>query len=336
MRVKTYREALNEALCEEMRRDESVLIMGEDIGVYQGAYGVTANLLSESGEKRVIDTPIAEEVIVGAGIGSAMAGLRPVVEIMTINFIALATDRIVNHPAKLRYMSGGQLSVPLVIRSRAGGGHQLSAQHSQSLEAWFMHTPGLLVFAPATPPDAKGLLKTAIRTDDPVLFIEHIDIYPTRGEVPDGDYIIPIGRADIKHRGADVTIVAYSKMTLVALQSAEELEKEGISVEIVDLRSLRPLDVPLIVESVKKTGPAVVVTEDWRSGGAGAEITPAIYGRAFDWLDTPVERIDGAGCPYPLQRRARKTGRPQQENHQTSGLPNPEDGRSAICLTLLI
>lgn len=308
MPVQTYREALQQALREEMQRDSSVFLLGEDIGTFEGAYKVTAGLLKEFGPKRVRDTPIAEEGFVGAGIGAAMLGLRPVIEIMTINFILLATDQIVNNAAKMRHMFGGAVSIPLVIRTPGGGGHQLAAQHSQSLEVWFAHIPGLKVVAPATPADAKGLLKTAIRDDNPVLFIENLALYNTRGEVPEGEYTIPFGRAEVKRQGRDVTIVAHSRMTLLALEAAERLAKDGISAEVVDLRSLRPLDRATVVASVQRTNRAVVVEEGWPTYGISAEVAATISSEAFDYLDAPVVRIGGAEVPMPyakvLERKA--------------------------------
>lgn len=308
MPVLTYREALNQALREELERDPNVLLLGEDIGAFEGAYKVTAGLLSAFGPKRVRDTPIAEEGFVGAGVGAAMVGLRPVIEIMTINFILVAMDQIVNNAAKLHHMFGGAVSVPLVIRAPGGGGHQLAAQHSQSLEVWFAHVPGLKVVAPATPADAKGLLKTAIRDDSPVMFIENLALYNTRGEVPVGEHLVPIARADVKRAGRDVTIVAHSRMTLLALEAAERLAADGISAEVVDLRSLRPLDRATVVASVRRTNRAVLVEEGWPTFGVTAELAATISSEAFDDLDAPVERVGGAEVPMPyakvLERRA--------------------------------
>ncbi|MBI4506709.1 MAG: alpha-ketoacid dehydrogenase subunit beta [Chloroflexi bacterium] len=308
MPVLTYREALNQALREELERDPNVLLIGEDIGAFEGAYKVTAGLLSTFGPKRVRDTPIAEEGFVGAGVGAAMVGLRPVIEIMTINFILVAMDQIVNNAAKMHHMFGGAVSVPLVIRAPGGGGHQLAAQHSQSLEVWFAHVPGLKVLAPATPADAKGLLKTAIRDDNPVMFIENLALYNTRGEVPAGEHLVPIGRADVKRAGRDVTIVAHSRMTLLALEAAERLARDGISAEVVDLRSLRPLDRATVVASVRRTNRAVLVEEGWPTFGVTAELAATISSEAFDDLDAPVERVGGAEVPMPyakvLERRA--------------------------------
>lgn len=310
----TYREALNQTLREEMQRDPNVFLMGEDIGVFEGAYKVTAGLLSEFGDKRVRDTPIAEEEIVGLGIGSAVVGLRPVVEMMTINFSLLAMDQIVNHAAKMRYMFGGALKVPMVIRMPEGGGHQLSAQHSQSLAVWFAHVPGLIVVAPSTPADAKGLLKTAIRDDNPVIFIENEALYNTRGEVPEGELLIPIGKADVKRAGTDVTIITHSRMVLIALAAAAQLEEQGISAEVVDLRTLRPLDKQTVVGSVRKTSRAVVLEEGWPTYGIGAEVAAFVQEMAFDYLDAPVRRIGGAEVPMPYARNLERAAIPDAQN----------------------
>src|SRR5690606_1142854 len=271
----TYREALRQALREEMLRDERVFLLGEDIGAYGGSYAVTKGLLEEFGEKRVKDTPISETAIIGAAVGAAMDGLRPVAEIMTINFTMVAIDQIINNVAKIHYMFGGQFRCPIVIRT-VGGGRRLAATHSQNLEVLFAHIPGLKVVAPATPYDAKGLLKASIRDEDPVVFIEHALLYGTRGEVPDEEYVVPIGVSDIKRRGRDVTIVAYSRMTREALIAAEELAKQGIEAEVVDLRTLRPLDMGPVLDSVARTNRVVVVGEDWRSFGIGAEVASRI------------------------------------------------------------
>ena len=302
MTVMTYRDALNQALREEMQRDERVYLLGEDIGVFEGAYKVTQGLLAEFGEKRVRDTPIAEEGFVGAAIGSAMLGLRPVVEIMTINFSILAMDQIVNNAAKIYYMFGGQQPVPMVIRMPGGGGQQLTAQHSQSLEVWYAHVPGLKVVAPAFPADAKGMLKRAIRQSDPVIFIEHLALYNTRGEVPDGDYVIPFGKAQVVREGRDISIFAHSRMTLTALEAARQLEELGVSAEVVDLRSLRPYDRETLVRSVKKTNRALYVEEGWGSYGVGAEIVAAVSEDAFDYLDAPIGRVAGAEVPMPYSK----------------------------------
>jgi pyruvate dehydrogenase E1 component beta subunit len=285
--------------------------MGEEIGKFQGSYRITEGLLDEFGPKRVVDTPISEEGFVGLAIGAAMLGLRPVVEIMTINFILLAIDQIVNHAAKIHYMFGGQIKVPLVIRTPSGGVGQLAATHSQNFETWFAYCPGLKVVAPATPYDARGLLRAAIRDDDPVIFIESLSLYDTKGEVPEDDpYTLPIGLAEVKRQGSDVTVVAYSRMTVIALQAAQLLEKEGISVEVVDLRSLRPLDRPTIINSVKKTNRAVVIEEGWRSYGIGAEVAAAIQEEAFDYLDAPVQRVAGLEVPLPYALNLSQAAKP--------------------------
>jgi pyruvate/2-oxoglutarate/acetoin dehydrogenase E1 component len=298
----TYREALNQAMREEMRRDKRVFLIGEEVGYYQGAFKVSKGFVEEFGPQRVLDTPITEAGFTGLAVGAAMAGLHPVVELMTFNFGILALDQIVNNAAKVRYMSGGQLAAPIVIRGPGSAAHQLGAQHSQSLEAWFCHVPGLIVMAPATPQDAKGLLKSAIREPNPVIFIEAQLLYGTKGEVQDGDYTIPIGRAEVKRAGEDVTVVAYSKMLLVALQAAEELARDGISVEVVDPRTLKPLDLDCIAASVKKTGRLVIVEEGWRCAGLGAQIAESVYSAAFDALDAPIVRVTGEDVPMPYAR----------------------------------
>ncbi|HEY6395535.1 MAG TPA: alpha-ketoacid dehydrogenase subunit beta, partial [Candidatus Binataceae bacterium] len=287
----SYREALNQALREELDRDERVFVMGEEVGYFGGAFKVTDGLLAIYGEKRIKDTPISELTIAGAGIGAAMGGLRPVVELMTVNFALLAMDQIVNSAAKIHYMFGGKAKVPVVFRAPQGGGHQLGAQHSQSLEAYFVHCPGLRVVIPAMPADAKGLLKTAIRQEDPVIFLEHESLYGTKGEVPDGEHLVPFGKANILREGKDLTIVSYSKTVHDALSAAVALENEGVDAEVIDLRTLNPLDMATVMESVKKTGKAVVAYEGWRTGGAGAEIAAQIYEAGFDFLDAPVERV---------------------------------------------
>lgn len=311
MPVLTYRQALNQTLGEELARDPNVVLMGEEIGKFQGSYRITEGLLDEFGPKRVVDTPISEEGFVGLAIGAAMLGLRPVVEIMTINFILLALDQIVNHAAKIHYMFGGQAKVPLVIRTPSGGVGQLAATHSQNFENWFAYCPGLKVIAPATPYDARGLLRAAIRDDDPVIFIESLSLYDTRGEVPEDDpYTLPIGLAEVKRQGRDVTVVAYSRMTPIALQVAQLLEKESISVEVVDLRSLRPLDRPTIINSVKKTNRAVTMEGSWRSYGIGAEVAAAIQEKAFDYLDAPVHRVAGLEAPLPYASNLSQVAKP--------------------------
>jgi len=299
-----YREALNAALREELHRDERVLLMGEDIGVFGGAFKVTAGLLEEFGEKRVRDTPISENTIVGVGVGAAISGLRPVVELMTINFALLAFDQIVNSAAHVRYMFGGQVTVPLVIRMPQGAGHQLGPTHSHCLEAMFLHVPGLLVAVPATPADAKGLLKTAIRDENPVIFIEHESLYGIRGEVPDDeDTTVDFGHARIARAGADVTIVGVSRMALTAERAAETLAREhGVEAEVIDPRTLRPLDLDTILASVKKTNRCVVVEEGWPHGGVGANLAALIAEHAFDDLDAPVARVSGADVPMPYSK----------------------------------
>ena len=297
----TYRDAMTRALREALQ-DERVFLMGEDVGEYGGAYAVTRGLLAEFGPERIRETPIAESVIVGAGTGAAMVGLRPIVELMTINFSLLAMDQIVNHTAKLRYMSGGQLTSPLVIRTVTGGGASVGATHSQSLEGWFAHVPGLRVAVPATPYDALGLFRYSMQQEDPVIFVEHALLYGTRGEVPDENYVIPFGKADVKRTGSDVTIVGYARMAVVAMRAAEELESRGISAEVVDLRTLAPLDADTVVESVRKTGRAVVVEETWYTGGFGATVVDLIQANAFDSLDAPVTRVAGDEAPMPYSR----------------------------------
>ena len=298
----SYREALNQAMREEMRADDRVFLIGEEVGYYQGAFKVSKGFVEEFGARRVLDTPIAEAGFTGLAVGAAMAGLRPIVELMTFNFGILAMDQIVNNAAKIRYMSGGQLSIPMVIRGPGSAAHQLGAQHSQSLEAWFCHVPGLTVIAPATPGDAKGLLKSAIRNPNTVLFIEAQLLYGIKGEVPEGEYTIPIGQADVKRVGTDVTILAYSKMLLVALEAAKQLAEEGIEAEVVDPRTLKPLDLPTIVASVKKTGHLLIVEEGWRSSGLGAQIAESVYTEAMDYLDAPIVRVTGEEVPMPYSR----------------------------------
>jgi len=302
MPVITYRDAINQALREEMRRDPRVFLMGEEVGVYQGAYKVSRGLLQEFGDKRIIDTPITEEGFTGVGVGAAMVGLRPVVEMMTWNFSILAMDQIVNGAAKMLYMSGGQFNIPMVIRGPGGAAHQLAAQHSQSLESWYAHVPGLKVVAPSTPYDAKGLLKTAIRDDDPVIFFEGETLYGSKGEVPEGEYLIPLGVADLKREGTDVTIVAWSKMVNVVLNAAEQLAGEGISCEVIDPRTLRPLDQEPVLASVRKTNRCVIVEEGWPYGGLGAQLAYQIHRDAFTDLDAPVTRVTGADVPMPYAK----------------------------------
>ncbi len=311
--VRTYREAISDALWEEMERDERILIMGEEVGVWGGTYAVTRGFYDHFGEKRVRDTPIAELGIVGVAVGAAMNGLRPIAEIMTINFALYAFDAIVNHMAKVRYMFGGQFSVPMVVRTTTGGGRQLGATHSHSPEPIFAHFPGMYVVCPSTPADAKGLLKAAIRDDNPVLFVEHSTLYQTRGEVPAGDYTIPLGKADVKRQGTDVTLVSYSKMVQVSLQAAAELQNEGISAEVVDMRSLRPLDIDTVIESFKKTTRCVVVEEAWPHFSFGSEIAAQIQEKAFDWMDAPVKRVSQADVPLPYSRELEQSALPNAE-----------------------
>lgn len=300
----TFRQVLHDTLREELLRDENVFLIGEEIGVFEGSYKITAGLLKEFGPKRVVDTPISENGFVGLAAGAAMLGLRPVVEIMTINFIALAMDAIVNHAAKIYSMFGGQCAVPMVIRTPGGGGQQLSATHSQSLEIWFAYVPGLKVVAPSTPADARGMLRTAIRGNNPVIFLENLALYNTRGEVPDGDYTIPFGQAKVSKEGTDLTIISYSRMAVVALDVARRLEQENkLSVEVVDVRSLRPLDHETIINSVKKTNRAIIFEEDWRSYGIGAEIAAIIQEEAFDYLDAPIKRVASLEVPLPYSKK---------------------------------
>ncbi|HZE69066.1 MAG TPA: pyruvate dehydrogenase complex E1 component subunit beta [Pyrinomonadaceae bacterium] len=303
MAVITMREALNQALREELRRDENVFLMGEEVAAYQGAYKVTKGLLDEFGDKRVIDTPITELGFAGLGVGAAMAGLRPIVEFMTFNFSILATDQIINSAAKMLYMSGGQFKVPIVFRGPGGSAFQVSSQHSQALESWFAYFPGLKVVMPSTPADAKGLLKSSIRDDDPVVFIEQERMYGNKGEVPeDPDFTIPLGVSEVKRAGQDATIVARSLMVPVALKAAEQLEKQGVSCEVIDPRTIRPLDIETIVTSVKKTNRVVVAEESHPFCGVGAEISTEIMERAFDFLDAPVKRVSGADVPMPYAK----------------------------------
>jgi len=314
MAVITMREAISQALWEEMERDPKVFILGEEVGVWGGTYAVTKGFLDHFGPERVRDTPISEAAIVGAGVGAALAGMRPVAELMTINFAFVAMDHIVNQAAKLHYMFNGQMMVPLVIRAPGGGGRQLAATHSQTPDAIFAHFPGLKVVAPGTPADAKGLLKAAIRSDDPVLFIENATIYQQRGEVPDGDYTVPIGKSKVQRAGKHVTLVTYSKMVQPSLQAAELLAKENIEVEVVDLRSLRPLDMHPVIESFKKTNRAVIVEEGWESFGVGAEVAARIYQDAFDYVDAPIRRVAQKEVPLPYNRRLEQLALPQMDD----------------------
>ncbi len=311
MALITYRDALNQALREEMHRDPRVFLMGEEVGVYQGAYKVSRGLLQEFGERRVIDTPITEEAFTGAGVGAAMVGLRPVIEIMTWNFSILAMDQIINSAAKMLYMSGGQFPIPMVIRGPGGAAHQLAAQHSQSLESWYAHVPGLKVVAPSTPYDAKGLLKSAIRDEDPVIFFEGETLYGSKGEVPEGEYTIPLGVSDVKREGSDVTLIAWSKMVSVALKAAATLEQDGVSCEVIDPRTLRPLDVEPLLASVRKTNRCVIVEEGWEYAGIGAQLAYLIHHEAFDQLDAPVSRVTGADVPMPYAKNLEHMAMPQ-------------------------
>jgi pyruvate dehydrogenase E1 component beta subunit len=310
----TLREAISQAMWEEMERDPKVFIMGEEVGLWGGAYAVTKGFFDHFGPERVRDTPISEAAIVGSAIGAALTGLRPIAELMTINFAFVAMDHIVNEAAKLHYMFGGQMVLPLVIRTVGGGGRQLGATHSQTPDAIFAHFPGLKVVAPGTPADAKGLLKAAIRCDDPVLFIESATLYQVRGEVPDGDGIVPIGKSIIQRPGRDVTIVTYSKMLDTSLKAAVELAKDGIEVEIVDLRSLRPLDMEPVLDSFKKTNRAVIVEEGWKSFGVGAEVSSRIYEEAFDYVDAPIKRVAQKEVPLPYSRNLEQLALPQVED----------------------
>lgn len=319
MPVISYREALRDTLREEMQHDESVLLIGEEIGVFEGSYKITAGLLAEFGEKRVRDTPIAEEGFVGAAVGAAMLGLRPVVEIMTINFSLLALDQIVNHAAKIYGMFGGQTSVPMVIRTPGGGGQQLGATHSQNIELYYAFVPGLKVVAPSTPADARALMRAAIRDDDPVLFLENLALYNTKGEVPDALPDIEIGKAAVRREGADVTLIGYSRMATVATHVARRLhDEDGIDAEVIDLRSLRPLDRDTLIASVRKTGCAVVAEDDWLTYGIGAEVAASISDGAFDYLDAPVRRVAAAEVPLPYAKPLEQAALPSADSLYTA------------------
>jgi pyruvate dehydrogenase E1 component beta subunit len=309
MAVVTYRDALNQALREEMQRDPSVFLMGEEVGVYQGAYKVSRGLLDEFGPMRVVDTPITELGFAGVGVGAAMVGLRPVIEFMTWNFALLAVDQLINSAAKMRYMSNGQVGVPAVFRGPGGSALQLAAQHSQAFESWYAHIPGLKVVMPATPADAKGLLKSAIRDDNPVIFIEGEMLYNTKGEVPEGEHVVPIGVADLKREGNDVTIVCHSKTVSVALKAAEQLAKDGVNAEVLDLRTIRPLDTDAVLNSVAKTHRCVVVEEGWPFAGVGAQVVDTIQREAFDELDAPIIRVTGADVPMPYNKQLEKAAK---------------------------
>jgi pyruvate dehydrogenase E1 component beta subunit len=310
----TMREAISQALWDEMERDPSVFILGEEVGVWGGTYAVTKGFYDHFGAERVRDTPIAEAAIIGAAIGAALTGLRPVAELMTINFAFSAMDHIVNEAAKLHYMFGGQFVLPMVMRAVGGGGRQLGATHSQTPDAIFAHFPGLVVVAPGTPEDAKGMLKSAIRSNDPVLFIEHATLYQVRGEVPEGETLVPLGKSKIQRPGRDVTIVTYSKMLEISTKAAEQLSKEGIEAEIVDLRSLRPLDMEPVIASFKKTNRAVIVEEGWRSFGVGSEVASRIYEQAFDYVDVPIKRVAQTEVPLPYNRDLEQMALPQVED----------------------
>jgi pyruvate dehydrogenase E1 component beta subunit len=311
MAVMTMRDALNQALREELARDQSVFLMGEEVAEYQGAYKVTRGLLEEFGPKRVIDTPITELGFAGLGVGAAMAGLRPIIEFMTFNFSILATDQIINSAAKMLYMSAGQFKIPIVFRGPGGSAYQVSSQHSQAIESWYAYFPGLKVVMPSTPADAKGLLKSAIRDDDPVVFIEQERLYGIKGEVPeDEDFSIPLGVAEVKREGTDATIVARSLMVPVALKAAEELAKDGVSCEVIDPRTIRPLDIKTIVESVKKTNRVVIAEESHPFAGIGAEISAEINERAFDYLDAPVKRVSAVDVPMPYAKNLERLAIP--------------------------
>jgi pyruvate dehydrogenase E1 component beta subunit len=319
------REALRDAMAEEMRDDETVFVMGEDVGVFQGAFKVTEGLLDEFGEKRVRDTPISENTIVGTGVGSAMAGLRPIVELMTVNFSLLAMDQIVNHAAAIPYMFGGQVRVPMVIRMPGGGGHQLGPTHSHSFEAMYLQIPGLLVACPSTPADGKGLLKAAIRDDNPVIFIEHESLYGSRGEVPENGEILNFGEAAVRREGADVTIIGILRMAEIAEEAAQTLANEhGAEAEVIDPRTLRPLDLDTILESVRKTNRAVVVEEGWPHGGVGANLAALIQEQAFDHLDAPVQRVTGADVHMPYSKRLEQAAIPHAEHVLSAALATLE------------
>jgi pyruvate dehydrogenase E1 component beta subunit len=307
----TMREAISQALMEEMDLDPSVFILGEEVGVWGGTYAVTKGFYDKYGPERVKDTPIAENAIIGAAIGAAMVGQRPVAELMTINFAFSAMDYIVNQAPKLHYMFGGQFTIPMVIRAVGGGGRQLGATHSQTPDAIFAHFPGLKVVSPGTPEDAKGLLKSAIRSNDPILFIEHATMYQVRGEVPEGEYLIPIGKSKVQRPGEHVTIVTYCKGLELSMKAAEELAKEGLDAEVVDLRTLRPLDMEPVLESFKKTNRAVIVEEGWKSFGVGSEVASRIYEEAFDYVDAPILRVAQKEVPLPYNRSLEQMALPQ-------------------------
>ncbi len=313
MALLTMREALNQAMKEEMTRDQSVFILGEEVGAYQGAYKITQGLLAQFGEWRVRDTPIAEEAIAGIAVGAAFIGLRPIAEMMTFNFSLLALDQIVNHAAKYRYMSAGQIRCPMVMRGPSGAAAQVAAQHSQAFESWYANVPGLVVAMPSTPKDAKGMLKSAIRDDNPVIFLENEVLYNLKGEVPDEEYHIPLGLSDVKREGKDVTLVAWSRSVVTCLEAAKRLAEEGIEAEVVDPRTLRPLDDEPIFASVRKTGRCVVVEEGWPMAGFGAEISDRVQRECFDSLDAPIQRVSSADVPMPYAKTLEKAYLPQPE-----------------------
>ncbi len=322
------REALRDGLAEEMRRDDRVFLMGEDIAVFQGSFKVTEGLLAEFGEKRVRDTPISENTIVGTGIGAAMGGLRPVVELMTVNFSLLALDQIVNHAATIPYMFNGQIRVPMVIRMPGGGGHQLGPTHSHSFEALFLQIPGLLVACPSTPADSKALIKASIRDDNPVIFLEHESLYGLKGEVPDGDHVLRFGEAAVRREGSDVTIIGILKMAHTAMKAADELaDRHGIQAEVIDPRTLRPLDLDTILESVRKTNRAVILEEGWPHGGVGANLSTLITEQAFDYLDAPVQRVTGADVPMPYSKRLEQAAMPHTASAVEAALATLEGAR---------
>jgi len=329
-RVLSFREALREAMVEEMERDPSIFLMGEEVGHYNGAYKVSEGMLERFGERRVIDTPIAETGFAGVGVGAAMVGLRPIIEFMTWNFSLVAADQLINNAAKLRYMSNGQFRLPIVFRGPGGAAHALAAQHSQALEALYAHVPGLKVVLPSTPADGKGLLKAAIRDDNPIVFIESEVMYALKGEVPDGEHVVPLGVADVKRPGRDVTIVAWSKMVHTALKAAETLAGEGIEAEVLDLRTLRPLDERALLESVARTHRCVIVQEGWPFAGIAAELITLIVEKTFDDLDAPPERITNLDVPMPYARNLENEVLPSAERVTTAVrkmLGHPEPSR---------
>ena len=309
----TYRDALNEAMAEELARDDSVFLMGEEVAEYDGAYKVSKGLLERFGEKRIVDTPISELGFAGMSVGAAMVGLRPIVEFMTFNFSFLALDQVINSAAKMLYMSGGQLNIPIVFRGPNGAALQLAGQHSQACETFYLHSPGVKVVTPATPADAKGLLKAAIRDNDPVAVMEGELLYNIKGEVPDGDHVVPLGLADLKNEGEDVSIITHGKMVHVALQAARKLEKDGVRADVLDLRSLRPLDVDAILATVRKTNRAVYLEEGWSYLGVGAQVAALIQEEAFDDLDAPVLRVSQADVPMPYAKNLEQIAKPNAD-----------------------